>query len=332
MTAGRTVLIVLFVSVVLFLVDISFDNSLIVKFLSKNSRNPNYNVLLVEGWMQPESFSKACKEFWLLGYHKIITTGLDAPEYFQASMDGNLIFDTDSILNGFKEQKKHTITVNAYSEHDITNASHFKLWVNDKNVNACYVINTPLSYNDTWEGRLCDIDSLTIQFDNDGMGVYGDRNLYIKDIVIDDTIFIPYMLHSKYDFGKLDGINCVNNNYTSLAEQARSIMIAYGVHPSQIIAVTGHKKKINRTLSSALAVREWIKETGYKPKSINVVSSGIHSRRTWRTYKSILGNSIPVGIVSIDDNTSNFIGNHKLFKIVRELAALAYYRVILLFY
>jgi hypothetical protein len=105
-----------------------------------------------------------------------------------------------------------------------------------------------------------------------------------------------------------------------------------GIDSSRIIAVPGEKVIINRTLTSAIAVRDWLKTTEIKPAGINILSSGTHSRRTWMTFSKVLGDSCRVGIISIPDYKNNNSKKRRLFKTFRETAAIVYYWLILLPY
>ena len=315
------------------LVDFMSDSPLIVKFLSKNRRVANADLLLVEGWMQPEAFKSAAYEFDILGYKLLVTTGLNTPEYFLMSMDGYLIFDTSSRFENNETPGIHKIDVLAYSDIGGDNSAHFNSWVNDSILGGYSTIQEPLTYSFTWNLPLKEIDSLIVQFDNDGMGPWGDRNLNVQGLIVDDTIKIPYNYNSTYDIGDFGGYDKTINDYASLAEQARSILInRYGLYPKMLVAVSGEKEIINRTLTSALAFQDWLEHSDFKPKGINVISFGIHSRRTYMTYRDIIDKNIPVGIIALEDEEWSSSFTYKLFRVCREIVALIYYRIILFFH
>ncbi len=69
-----------------------------------------------------------------------------------------------------------------------------------------------------------------------------------------------------------------------------------GIDSSLIIAIPGNKVKINRTLTSALAFRDWLKTTNIDIKGINIISMGTHARRTWMTYNKILNEKYVLGL------------------------------------
>ena len=87
----------------------------------------------------------------------------------------------------------------------------------------------------------------------------------------------------------------------SNAEFAKNRLLSMGIDSSLLIAIPGNKVKINRTLTSALAFRDWLKSTNIDIKGINIISMGTHARRTWMTYNKILNEKYKIGIISLPD-------------------------------
>jgi hypothetical protein len=187
-------------------------------------------------------------------------------------------------------------------------------------------------YGITWEGTLAEIDSVMIYFDNDAVDDFGDRNLYVKEIIFDNRIIIPYQFNSVFDVGRLDDENRIVNNYKSIAEVARNNLIDLGVDPSRVEAVPGRRTRINRTLTSALALVDWLKTSDRRVTGINVMSRGIHSRRTWMTYKSIIDKTYNIGIISLPESSGTGRGKLEFDDVVVEVLSYIYYRIILIPY
>jgi hypothetical protein len=186
-------------------------------------------------------------------------------------------------------------------------------------------------YGIRWKGKLEDIDSIIIQFDNDRVDKWEDRNLYVKEIIIDHKIVIPYQFNSVYDIGSLDRKNRIFNNFSSYAEYTRGELIRMGVDPSRIVAVQGETTYINRTLKSALAFRNWLKASKCTVKGINIISSELKARRKYMIYTKILGKDYDLGIIPLP----NFNNPDLLKKTTNELwefFGLFYYWIILIFY
>ena len=302
-------------------------------FLSK-SKKVRANILIVEGWLPQYALGMAYNEFSNNRYDLIITTGIKSSnlDYFNVSMNGFLIFYPKFKSNSNKENNHHIIEVMAHSEMGGKYCSHFNFYVNDSLVADFNADKKKRKYGINWNGPLKDINRLMINFDNDMVDDRGDRNLYVKELIIDHKLIIPYQFNSEYDIGKLDEKDKTINNFDSNAEIARNNLIAYGIDSSIVIAVPANKVTINRTLTSALAFRDWLKTTDINVTGINIISQGVHSRRTWLTYKKIIGKSYDVGIISLAEAEKLNSKRPGVFKILYEIIGLLYYSIILIPY
>jgi hypothetical protein len=298
-------------------------------FLSKTQK-VKANVLVVEGWLPKYAIELVCKEFHENNYDHIITTGIKSSDldYCPITSNGYLIFYPHFISTLNNDNGHHTIEVTAHSTMSGKYCAHFNFYVNNMILADFNADKKDRKYSINWEGSLKDIDSVMIQFDNDYLDKYGDRNLFVKEIIIDHKMIIPYQFNSELDFGLLDGKERIVNNFDSKAELWRNELIAYGIDPKDVTAVPAKKVYINRTLTSALAFRSWLKLTNIKVKGINIISLGVHSRRTWNIYKKMLGKSIEVGIISLPENGNNIGGRPKILAILYEVIGIIYYQII----
>jgi hypothetical protein len=300
------------------------------KYLAKSERT-DANVLLVEGWLTQDCIELASREFKNNGYQLIVTTGLEASEYFILPMDGYLLFRIPDSVKNENSATNHIIEISAYSELEGANCAHFNVLVNDSLAGAFFADKKKKEYRIQWAGLLKDVDSILVQFDNDALGEWGDRNLYVKKITIDNKITIPYQWNSEYFIKVLNERNRIENKGVSLAENAKTALILMGVDSSSIIPVPGKNTSINKTLTSALAFRDWNQEHKFEIQGLNIISVGSHSRRTWMTYRRIL-HMDNIGIIALPDHNNQYSFRKKALKTVRETAALAYYWIILGFY
>ncbi len=302
-------------------------------YLSKNEP-VRASLLIVEGWLPEEAIDKVPDELLKNRYSIILTTGLiSEADYFKVSMNGFLVFYPRGRFESMKSPGRHTVEISAYSETDGENCSHFNVFVNDSLISGFRADKIKRKYHTEWDGIPADIDSIMIQFDNDAMGEFGDRNLYVKEIIVDSTVTIPVMNNSAYNIDKAYKRNRVINNYDSHAEHARKKLIALGTDPDMIKALPCKRTKLNRTLTSALEVHDWLKENHIQGEGINIISAGIHSRRTWMIYNKILGSRrSKIGIICFQDYNNSYIGEHQTIKSIREVFAIIYYWFILLPY
>jgi hypothetical protein len=301
-------------------------------YLSK-SEKVKANILVVEGWLPENALKMVYEEFKKNGYEYIITTGLKTSiKYFELSENSFLIFYPNSRFSGIKEDANHSIEVDAFSELGGENRAHFNVYINDLLTANFYAAKRKGKYTINWKGRLDMIDSIMVQFDNDSWGNFGDRNLYVKEINIDHKIIFPYLNNSVYAVFYSGREERVKNNFNSNAELARNRLITMGMNPSQIIATSGETVIVNRTLTSALAFRDWLKHTNSDISGINIVSMGAHARRTWMIYNKILKEKYPIGIIALHDNIYTQSRIYRLFKNIRETLGIIYYWIILIPY
>jgi len=321
---------VLVISLLLFgFITFSLINAL-PRYLSI-TKKVSANLLLVEGWLPPYAIEMAADEFRNCNYDLIITTGLKSSDYYMMAMNGYLIFYIKGKIPDNKTDPAHVIEVDAYSELEGENSSHFNLFINDSLIADFYTHKHKKKYSIVWQDDLSKIDSITVNFDNDKHGDFGDRNLFIKEIIIDHTVKIPYQNNSEYDIGTLDRRYRINNNFDSYAELARKRFLVLGIDSSLIVAIPGKRAKINRTLSSTLAVRDWIETSNIEITGINIVSLGVHARRSLMTYQKVLDKSYAIGVISLPDFKYQHSLRNKIFKIIHETVGIIYYWVILNF-
>ena len=302
-------------------------------YLSK-SEKVKADILVVEGWLPQYAIEMAYNEYQKNKYEYVVTTGIRyIPPYFKISDNGYLIFYATGLLSGLNEKGFHSIEVKAYSDLGGENRAHFNLFINDKFEAGFYAVKQKKSYIIEWYGCLNDIDSIMVQYDNDLYEPPLDRNLSVREIRLDNTITIPYLFHSEYDMLKLDGKLRFINDITSTAQLARSRLINMGIDSTKITAVSAEKVRINRTLTSALAFRNWLSIQEKDVNGINIISLGPHARRTWMTYNKILDEKYKIGIISIpEDRDKQINGKRKAFKTLRESLRIIYYWFILIPY
>lgn len=301
-------------------------------FLSK-SEQVKANILIVEGWLPDYALKMAYEEYKKNSYDYIFTTGLKSSvKYFRLAEDGYLVFYPKNRLSEMNETGPHSIEVDAYSELEGNYCAHFNLYINASLVAGFFTEKQKKKYRISWIGNLKEIDSILVQFNNDNMGDFGDINLFVKDVTIDNKVNIPFLNNSVYDIADLDGKRRIINNVNSNAELAKNRLIALGIDSSRIADVPGRKVRINRTLTSALAFRDWIKKTDIDIKGIKIISLGAHARRTWMTYNRVLNEKYKIGIISLPDYKNTYSLKNQVIKTIRETLGIIYYWLILIPY
>ena len=90
--------------------------------------------------------------------------------------------------------------------------------------------------------------------------------------------------------------------YKSEADWTASRLNAQGVLLGKIIpvSITIYPRK-DRTYYKALAVQKRLKKAGFAQASIDVVSFGVHARRSWLLFEKVFS-SVDVGVIAIPPN------------------------------
>jgi hypothetical protein len=90
------------------------------------------------------------------------------------------------------------------------------------------------------------------------------------------------------------------SGYETWAAISRDTLARLGAPPDTLLEAPGVKTYRQRTLESARAVRDRLRELGIRPQGINVISEGPHARRTWATYRRVFrGDAVPVGVINV---------------------------------
>jgi hypothetical protein len=322
------IILALLVSIILFFFPIIFSLS---DYLSKTEK-VKANLLIVEGWLPSYAIKMAYDEYKKDNYELVITTGIKISEYCLVFTNGYLIFHTSDKFRQDKNVTDHSIEVDAFSELEGKNCAHFNVFVNDVLAGNFMADKKKRKYEITWRGSLSELDSVVVEFDNDMVGEFGDRNLFVKEIIIDHKSHISYQNNSEYDIGKINGRFKIKNNFTSFAESARNELLSMGLDSSLVISVPGNRVRINRTLTSAMAFLEWLNKSNIKPEGINIITLGAHAKRTWMTYNKILDGKYNIGIISLPDFKTSRSRKNTVFKTLRETFGIIYYWIILLPY
>ena len=90
-------------------------------------------------------------------------------------------------------------------------------------------------------------------------------------------------------------------NRSTGADVAAAEIIALGVSKDRMKPVPSPRTLIDRTYSSAVAVKKWLDDSYETPLMIDVLTIGVHARRTWLLFDLVLGNDHRVGVIALRD-------------------------------
>lgn len=84
--------------------------------------------------------------------------------------------------------------------------------------------------------------------------------------------------------------------HTSYAEWARDYLVQRGLPGVAVSAVPAPASNQDRTFLTAVIVREWLTRSGPAVDALDVLSPGVHSRRSWALYRLAFGSQVRIGI------------------------------------
>jgi hypothetical protein len=260
----------------------------------------DHDVLIVEGWLPEEALDKACAVFRDSGYRFIITTGFPYYKGFLMGSTGELRFTTGEPKRIADTNLIITVTAKgtkAYNEYP-----HFRLYADTALIGETFVNSKTHDY--TFTGKRDFLPgSVIIDYDNDTYAPFHDRNLIVQGISVNQKKYnvnagnVAYFMRS----GEPE-FHCTELNISTAHEKA-TMLIKKGIPDSLIIAVGSFRKIKSKTYTSGLDVNTWlIQNPGYPVRSITVLTSGSHARRSYLSYrKAIQNKSIEIGVISLYD-------------------------------
>ncbi|HZQ47449.1 MAG TPA: ElyC/SanA/YdcF family protein [Verrucomicrobiae bacterium] len=89
----------------------------------------------------------------------------------------------------------------------------------------------------------------------------------------------------------------------SPAEAAAVELGRYGMGAGSVAAIPCRAEKKDRTYNTALAVKEWLGQSGMTVTSIDVLTLGPHARRSRLLFQKAFGSQVKVGVIAIEDRS-----------------------------
>jgi len=88
------------------------------------------------------------------------------------------------------------------------------------------------------------------------------------------------------------------SEYKSYADSAAAFMLKNGIKQPEITSLPTPDSAQNRTFLSAVIVRDWLIKKKNNTQTIDVVSEGVHARRTLTLYQMAFANKRGIGIMA----------------------------------
>ncbi|MCH8156326.1 MAG: YdcF family protein [Nitrospinae bacterium] len=122
------------------------------------------------------------------------------------------------------------------------------------------------------------------------------------------------------------------SRYKTWAQLAAATLQVLGVQAEKILTVPAPSVQKDRTYAAVLEVKKQLAQKGLSPASIDIVSFGPHSRRTWMMFKLIFSPGVQVGVISIEprdyDVSRWWVSSAGVRNVISETVAYLYARLI----
>lgn len=310
----KRILIYLSVFIVIYSVSLTYCWS----FLSLN-KPVKSDLLLIEAWISPFEIEQALSvinsdtvaQAIIIGRKypdnqeqilSLIRGKFITPHSDHAENNDGIWLLTNSALAFNCRQFSHAIvpdslyiSVTAKGTAALGYPAHFNLVINGKCIAGTFAGAVSKEYNFYIAAPEEGLQSLVIFFDNDVYhGQKEDRNLCISSLKINGAMFIAGTDNTFLikEYGNY------TNGFSSQAAEMRNYLVQLGANPQKVRFIEFDPVKKNQTLAASLAFTHFCKSQNIS--SVNILSSGLHCRRTWFTYKRVLGNDISVGVINFE--------------------------------
>jgi len=99
--------------------------------------------------------------------------------------------------------------------------------------------------------------------------------------------------------GPVEGSGGYTNDYNTAASLGASRLRKAGIPEASIQMVPSRVMSRDRTYSSAVALRNWLREHRVPVANINVMTVDVHARRTRLLFNEAFGGKVTVGIIAV---------------------------------
>ena len=210
-------------------------------------------------------------------------------------------------------------TVTAKGQKSANYYAYFNLIINGECIVGAFSHEDYQQYSIDWIVPEEGLKTCYIKFNNDLVVHNSDRNLNIQSVKIDNNLFTADIENTTIT----RELNNLTSGFSSQAEEVGNYLQQLGIDQKQITTVNFEPVQSNQTLAAAEKFNKYLSESPLS--AINVITSDIHSRRTWLTYQRVFGTQTNVGVLyypsSRKEKSQKNKDNFELYYIIDEYLA-----------
>ncbi len=278
----------------------------ICHFLSVN-KPVNSRTLVIEGWISPLALEGLADTLNPDNFDHIIITGVRKPPYNKTfvydqrkqtdTIHPALLIKKSILIVPISNREETITTISIYASTDsITDTEpHYVLFLDSLILGGCFV-NQKITES-VFHVNLYNAENanLVIFYDNDIFIREKDRNMIIHGISVNNQympIYSSGLINTKQEFPFPQHAILQSSAFATL-----NYLKELGLSSENMIALAYNKNSHNKTLGSVEEFKNWA-DHHLTDENFNIISLGIHARRSWLTYKKVMGPSFDVGIIS----------------------------------
>ena len=89
------------------------------------------------------------------------------------------------------------------------------------------------------------------------------------------------------------------SEYKNYAHLGAATLVKLGLNTNDVQAVPAPRTPRDRTYATALALKHWLREHDGVPAKVNLITGGLHARRSRLMFEKALGKGVTVGVIAI---------------------------------
>lgn len=261
---------------------------------------------VVEGWMPREHIPALVHLLEQGGYERIYVTGTMRLFAYYLEKEQALVVD-------FSEPADGELVVNASG---IDGARLVVLNEHDT------LMDVAVSSNPTEYGSILPPGSMSLTLGSlhAGQLAQGTRNIFVKELLIHGTN--AHALAARTSRLMADGTR--STAAPTFAEWGASLLSGAGIPADRLVPVPATAADLGRTLANARAFADRARTDNLR--AVDLISLGVHARRSQRVYQQACGAGVKVGVLSLDDPETPRKGWWKrrmgITRVLKELAGI----------
>lgn len=308
------------------LVKLAFSKGWFISYLSVN-KPVSPDLLILEGWVSDTTIHLAAKEFHDGNYARILTSGAPTDPNYLLPEDGYLEFSFSGQSVNLNSEDTISFTLRGTPVQGTY--PEYKIFINNQLLKSGFTDALWKRYSFILDSAIS-VEKISVSFTNDAHYLGEDRNMEVKCLFINSVQYRArsrHVLH--YKLSDSHRLNPLPTYFSSVAEKCAYELQKQGIPEHVIEAVPSPVSEQNRTLASAIVLAYHLEKKSLPLTAVNIMSEGIHARRTWISYRFALDYlSDAVGIICVPPARSYHpdLQSYTNKEILRELMSIVYYK------